>query len=96
MPKIPKGFFNKTFHNPNPRVDSNYYVVEDLSQTPCVTLALEALQSYPSQFDALLETISNMDSMILLENFNIFDVKLRLPYNVSFSIDVTDGGKNIG
>ena len=34
MPKIPKGVFKKTLHNPNARAASNYSVVEDLAQTP--------------------------------------------------------------
>ena len=29
MPKIPKGVFKKTFHNPNANATSNYSVVED-------------------------------------------------------------------
>ena len=48
MPKIPKGVFKKTLHNPNARVASNYSVVEYLSQTPCAMSALEVLQSFPS------------------------------------------------
>ena len=31
MPKILKGFFKKTLHNPNARVAANYSVVEDLA-----------------------------------------------------------------
>ena len=34
MPKIPKGVFKKTLHNPNVRATANYSVVEDLAQTP--------------------------------------------------------------
>ena len=43
MSKIPKGVFKKALHNPNSRDAANYFVVEDLSQTPCVMLALELL-----------------------------------------------------
>ena len=49
MPKIPKGVFKKALHNPNARAAANYFVVEDLSQTPCVMSALEVLQSCPTQ-----------------------------------------------
>ena len=49
MPKIPKGVFKNTLHNPNAGATSNYSVVEDLSQTPCAVSALELLQSCPSQ-----------------------------------------------
>ena len=31
MPKIPKGVFKKTLHNPNARAAANYFVVEDLA-----------------------------------------------------------------
>ena len=40
MPKIPKGVFKKTLHNPNAMDAANYSVVEDLAQTPCAMLAL--------------------------------------------------------
>ena len=48
MPKIPKGVFKKTLHNPNDRAASNYSVVEDLAQNPCAMSALEVLQSCPA------------------------------------------------
>ena len=48
MPKIPKGVFKKSLHNPNARDASNYYVVEDLYQTPCAMPALEVLQNCPT------------------------------------------------
>ena len=43
MPKIRKGVFKNTLHNPNARAASNYFVVEDLSQTPCAMSDLEVL-----------------------------------------------------
>ena len=49
IPKIPKGLFKTTFHNSNARDASNYFAVEYLAQTPYVMLALEVLQSFPSQ-----------------------------------------------
>ena len=49
MPKIPKGVFKKALDNPNARAIANYFVVEYLAQTPCAMLALEVLQSCPSQ-----------------------------------------------
>ena len=48
MPKIPKGVFKKTLHNPNARAASKYSVVEELDQTPCAMSALEVLQSCPT------------------------------------------------
>ena len=96
MPKIPKGSFKKSFHNPNARFYSKYFVVEYLAQTLCAISALEVLQSFPSQRDALLATIFSMDSMSLLENFNISDVKIWFPYHVYFSIDFFHGVKTMG
>jgi hypothetical protein len=43
MTCIPKGAFKKDSHNPNTRAAQNYFVVEDLSQTPCAMSALEVL-----------------------------------------------------
>jgi hypothetical protein len=47
MTHIPKVAFKKSSHNPNARATQNYFVVEDLSQTPCVMSTLEVLQSCP-------------------------------------------------
>ena len=96
MPKIPKGVFMKTLHNPNARAASKYFVVEDLAQTPCAMSALEVLQSCPTQWDALLATLGKMDSSSLMEKFHLSDVKIHLPYHVALSIDVIHGGKTIG
>ena len=83
MPKILKGIFKKEFHNPNSRATSNYSVVEDLAQTPCVMSMLEVLQSCPAQRDALLTSLGSMDSSSLMEKFNLSDVKMHLPYHVA-------------
>ena len=96
MPKIPKGVFKKTLHNPNARDASNYSMVEDLSQTPCAMSALEVLQSCPTQWDALLAALGSMDSSSLMVKFHLSDVKIRLPYHVALSIDAIHGGKTIG
>jgi hypothetical protein len=47
MTRIPKGAFKKASHNPNARAAQNYFMVEDLAQTPCAMSALEVLQSCP-------------------------------------------------
>ena len=83
MPKIPKGVFKKTLHTPNARAVAKYSVVEDLSQTHFVMLALEVLQSCPTQRDALLAALGSMDSSSLMAKFNFFDVKIFLPYHVA-------------
>ena len=78
MPKILKGVFKKALHNPNPRAAANYFVVEDLAQTPCAMSALEVLQSCPAQRDALLAALGSMDSSSLMAKFNLSDVKIHL------------------
>ena len=57
MPKIPKGVLKKALHNPNAMATTNYSIVEDLSQTPCVMSSLEVLQSCLTQRDALLAAL---------------------------------------
>ena len=84
MPKIPKGVFKKTLHNPNVRAATNYSVVEYLAHTPCVMSALEVLQSCPAQRDALLAVLGSMDSSSLMAKFNLSDVKIHLPYHVPY------------
>ena len=70
MPKISKGVFKNTLHNPNARVAANYSVVDDLAQTPCAMSPLEALQIFPAQRDALLVALGSMDSSSLMVKFN--------------------------
>jgi hypothetical protein len=47
MTCIPKGVFKKASHNPNARAAQNYFVVEDLSQTPYAMFSLEVLPKLP-------------------------------------------------
>ena len=96
MPKILKGVFKKTLHNPNARAASNYFLVEDLAQTPCAMSALEVLQSCLAQRDALLAALGSMDSSGLVVKINLSDVKIHLAYHAALSIDVIHGGKTIG
>ena len=96
MPKISKGVFKKTLHNPNARAAANYSTVEYLAQTPCAMSALEVLQSCPAQRDALLAALGSMDSSSLMAKFHLSNVKIRLPYHVALSIDVIHGGNTIG
>ena len=58
--------------------------------------ALEVLESFHAQRDALLVALGNMNSLILLEKFNILDVNIYMSYHVALSIDVVHGGKTIG
>ena len=58
--------------------------------------ALEVLQSYPAQRDALLVALGSMDSSSLVVKLPLSDVKIRLPYHVALSINVIHGEKTIG
>ena len=53
-PRIPKGVLKRLGHNPNAQAAQNYFIVEDLGQTPCAMSTLEVLQSYPPQRKALI------------------------------------------
>ena len=75
MPKIPKGVFKKTYHNPNSRDAPNYSFVEELAQTPCAMSTLEVLQICPSQCNGLLVAIDSTDSVNLTTKFDLSDVK---------------------
>jgi hypothetical protein len=93
---ILKGVYKHSLHNLNARATPNYSIVEDLAQTPCVMLTLEVLQSFPSQWSALLSTIGAIDSSILqVIKFDTMDVKPHLPYHVSFQINVMYSMKTI-
>jgi hypothetical protein len=62
MTRIPKGAFKKASHNPNARAAQNYFVVEDLSQTPCAMSSLEVLQSCPTQRKSLLIVLGSTET----------------------------------
>jgi hypothetical protein len=89
MTRIPKGAFKCASHNPNARAAQNYFVVEDLSQTPCAMFALEVLQSCPAQRKALFTALGSTETCnpgtIMLDTT---DLKPRLPYHVAFQIVV--------
>jgi len=97
IPRMSKGTYKRELHNPNARAAPNYSVVEYLAQTPCVMPALEVLQSYPSQRNALLSTLGNLvfsnDQVV---RFDVSDMKPRLPFHVDFYIDVVHAIKTIG
>ena len=50
-------------HNMNAQAAQHYSIVEDLAQAACAMSALEVLQSYPSQRNALLQAIGVVDSV---------------------------------
>jgi hypothetical protein len=89
MTHILKGAFKKASHNPNARATQNYFMVEDLSQTPCAMSALEVLQSCPAQRKSLLTALSSTETCnpgtIVLDTTNL---KPHLPYHVVFQIVV--------
>jgi hypothetical protein len=86
-PRIPKGVFKRSTHNPNARVTHNYSIVEDLGQTPCAMLTLEVLQTCPSQRNALLSSLGSLEpsgSKVIM--FDVTYVKPLFPYHVDFQI----------
>jgi hypothetical protein len=89
MTHIPKGAFKKASHNTNARATQNYFVVEDLSQTPCAMSFLEVLQRFPSQRKDLLAALGSVKTCnprtIMLD---MTDLKPHLPYHVAFQIVV--------
>ena len=88
-PHIPKGVLKHSRHNPNARAAQNYFVVEDLGQTPCVIYALEVLQSCPSQSKALLSALGvNDDSSSSVIKFETMGLQPCFPYYVSLLIHV--------
>jgi hypothetical protein len=88
-PRISKGLLKRSTHNPNARATQNYYIVEDLGQTPCAMSDLEVLQMCPSQRNALLSALGALDpSRSKVIKFDVTDVKPHLPYHVAFQIHV--------
>jgi hypothetical protein len=89
MTHIPKGAFKKASHNPNAKAAHNYFVVEDLSQTPCPMSALEVLQRCPIQRKALLTTLGSTETCnpgtIMLDTT---ELKPRLSYHIAFQVVV--------
>ena len=57
---------------------------------------LEVLQSFLSHRNALLVAIGSSNSTGLMDKFDLSNVKPRLPYHVSFQIEVVHGEKTIG
>jgi hypothetical protein len=62
MTHIPKGALKNTLTTQMQGLPKNYFVVEDLSQTPCAKSSLEVLQSCPSQRKALLAALGSSET----------------------------------
>jgi hypothetical protein len=87
LPCIPKGVLKHSTHKPIARVSQNYSIVEDIVQTPYAMLDLEVLQTCPSKRNALLSALGALypcGSKVI--EFDVMDVKPRLPYHVAFQI----------
>jgi hypothetical protein len=77
-------------------VAHNYNIVEDLAQAPSVMLALEVLQTFPTQRKAPLKAIDGIDPMDTnLIMFDLEDHIPRLPPQLAFQIQVVVFDKNI-
>jgi hypothetical protein len=89
LPHVPKGVLKISSNNPNAKAIENYLIVKYLGQNSCAMLVLEVLQMCPSQRDALLSSLGALNlcgSNVI--KFDVTDVKLHLPYHVSFQIHV--------
>jgi hypothetical protein len=82
--------------NPHALAAQNYSIVEDLAHEPSAMSTLEVLQSCPTQWKALLNSIGGIDPTDT--NLIIFDLEdhiPRLPHQLSFQIQVIMENKNI-
>ena len=87
--KPPNGVIHKSTYNPRTRAAQNYNIVEDLAQSPSAMYALEVLQNFPSQKQALLSAISGIDPTDSnLVVFNHTGYVPQLPVELAFSIQV--------
>jgi hypothetical protein len=87
LPHILKGVFKRSTHNPNARAAQKYSIVEDLGQKPCAMSALEVLQKFPSQRNALLSSLIALEPIGLkIIKLDVTDVNPYLPYHVAFQI----------
>ena len=89
----PKLTLKRETHNPNVREAQNYSIVEYLAQAPYAMLALEVLQSFPTQQKALLSFLGTRDSSKSnIISFDIENDKPHLPHYVSIQIQVSHTG----
>jgi len=85
LKEVPK----RSNQNTNARDSNNYLIVEDLGQTPSMMSSLEVLQMCPSQRNALLSVLGALDPCgSKVTNFDVTDIKPRLPYHMAFQIYV--------
>ena len=87
--KPPKGVLHKSKFNPRARSAQNYNIVEDLAQLPSTMSTLEILQNFPSQKQALLSAIGEIDLVDSnLVAFNRKGYEPELPAHLTFLIQV--------
>ena len=96
MPQPIKGVLQKKTHNPNARTAQHYSIVEDLARAPRSMLALEVLQSCPTQIKELFSFIGavNLNDTSLI-TFDLEQLPSRLPSHVAFKIKVLSHGMYI-
>ena len=91
-----KGELRHTTHNLNAWDAQHYNIVEYLSQALCTMSMLEALQSFPTQWNALLTAIGAIDSTnASLLFFNPENNEPCLSHTIAFHISVCCLGKNV-
>jgi hypothetical protein len=87
---------HKSSFNPHAHAAQTYNIVEDLAHAPSVMSSLKFLQSFPTQWKALLKAIGGIDPTDT--NLIIFDLEdhiPRLPPQLAFQIQVIVENKNI-
>jgi hypothetical protein len=73
----PKVVVQKSTFNPHACASQNNSIMENLAQAPFTMLAIEVLQSCPTQWKALLKAIGGIDPMDT--NLIIFDLEDHIP-----------------
>ena len=92
----PKSTLHKSIINPNARATQYYNIVEDLAQAPCAMLALEVLQTCPTQRKNLLTALGAMDPKNSnVVTFKLDDFKTRLSHQLDFQISTKIVGNTI-
>jgi len=92
----PKGVVRRSSFNPHAWDAQNYSILEDLAQAPSAMSALEVLQTWPAQWQALLSSIGAIDpSDVNMIAFELETHLPRLPHQLAFQIQVIVRQKTI-
>jgi len=83
-------------HNISTHVAEHYTIIDDLAQVPSSMLALEVLQTCPSQWKTFISSIGDIDPTdSMLAIFNMDKCKCPLSHQLAFQVHITLKGKGI-